>query len=239
MTLQNKVILITGAAKRIGRAIALELHAKGAKVLIHYYNSEKEALETAAVCGNAPLLRANLTVLSEVEAMFEQIEKEFGALFGLVNNAAIFQKRELMELSEADWDQTLDLNLKAVFFCSKYGAALIKKSNNEGRIVNICSLGAFEAWPNHAHYNASKAGVLHLTRSLAVALAPQISVNAVAPGVVPFSPEEELRLKPLIEKTPAKRAGTGEEIARAVAYFMEESTYLTGQTLLFDGGLSL
>lgn len=236
--LRGKTILVTGAARRIGRAIALRLHAEGARVLIHYGTSEAEARETAALCGGAPLYRANLERVEEIRALFAHIADEQGGLFGLVNNAARFTRVPVLEMTEADWDHIHSVNLKAVFFCAQEAARLMERSG-EGRIVNISSMGAFLAWPEHVHYCASKAGVVALTRGLAKALAPRISVNSVAPGVIPFEERENPQIQKMARATPAGRPGTGEEIADAVAFFLRASPFVTGQVLQVDGGLGL
>jgi 3-oxoacyl-[acyl-carrier protein] reductase/pteridine reductase len=234
--LQGRTILVTGAARRIGRAIALRLASEGARVLIHYSSSEDEARQTAAECGNAPLYRANLESVEEIKAMFARI----GQLDGLVNNAARFTKIPPLELTERDWDFIQNVNLKATFFCAQQAALLMRRNpSGEGRIVNISSMGAFLTWPDHTHYCASKAGVVSLTRNLARALAPDISVNSVAPGVIPFEEKDDPAILALAATTPAGRPGTGEEIAGAVAYFLRASTFVTGQVLQVDGGMGL
>jgi len=234
--LRDKVVLVTGAARRIGRGIALRLAAEGARVVIHYDRSEADARRTAEECGNAPLFRANLEHVSEIERLFSEIEAHFGRLDGLVNNAARFTRFDPLEISEADWDFIHAVNLKAVFFCCQQGARLMKKSGG-GRIVNISSLGGIRPWAEHAHYCASKAGVIMLTRALAKAWAPVITVNSVAPGVIPFDDIDE-RGERMIDLTPARRGGTPAEVAGAVVYFLEASNFITGQLLVVDGGLS-
>jgi 3-oxoacyl-[acyl-carrier protein] reductase/pteridine reductase len=236
----GKVVLVTGSAKRIGRAIALRLAGEGARVLIHYSTSEAEAAETARECGNAPLYRANLESVAEIRDMFDRIRQDQGRLDGLVNNAARFTRRNVMEIEEADWDFIHSVNLKSVFFCCQAAAAIMRE-RGAGRIVNISSLGGLRPWAEHVHYCASKAGVIMLTQALAKALAPEIAVNSVAPGVFPFSAAEEqsARVKPMIERTPMRRAGKPEEIADAVLFFLTSPDFITGQVMAVDGGLSL
>jgi NAD(P)-dependent dehydrogenase (short-subunit alcohol dehydrogenase family) len=233
----GKIILITGAAKRIGRSIALKLAAEGAQVLIHYGSSEAEAKQTAAEAGNASVYPANLESVDAIKAMFERIRREHGRLDGLVNNAARFTRFDPLEITETDWDFIHSVNLKATFFCCQQGARIMR-THGGGRIVNISSLGGIRPWPEHVHYCASKAGVIHMTRALARALAPEISVNSVAPGVIPFGEKDDPRIQSLIRETPARRAGTGEEIAEAVTHFLTASKFITGQVLAVDGGLS-
>jgi len=234
--LQDRVILVTGAAKRIGAVIARRLFREGARVAIHYSNSELEARDTAAECGHAPIFRANLEKVSEIEALFEAVEQRMGRIDGLVNNAARFTRIDPLKITEADWDFIHSVNLKATFFCCQHAAKRMLASGG-GRIVNISSLGALRAWPEHAHYCASKAGVVMLTRALSQAFAPHISVNSVAPGVIPFGEQDE-RIRHLIAKTPAGRAGTPEEIAEAVVFFLTASQFITGQVVAVDGALS-
>jgi NAD(P)-dependent dehydrogenase (short-subunit alcohol dehydrogenase family) len=231
-----KTVLVTGAAKRIGRAIALGLYRAGYRVAIHHSTSEKEARATAEECGSAELFHADLEKVNDIRRMFHEVEDRFGSLYGLVNNAARFRRCDPLEMTEADWDFIHSVNLKATFFCCQQGALLMKKSG-AGRIVNISSLGGIRPWEMYAHYCASKAGVIMLTRALAKAFAPEISVNSVAPGVI-LSSREEPRIQDMIAATPAKRSGTPEEVADAVLYFLNASNFITGQVLAVDGGLS-
>src|SRR5579871_189937 len=232
----SKTILVTGAAKRIGRGIALRLFREGYRVAIHYQASENEARATAEECGNAPLFQADLTKVSDIQRMFREVEERLGSIYGLVNNAARFRRKNPLEITEADWDFIHSVNLKATFFCAQQAALLMKKSG-EGRIVNISSLGGILAWAEYAHYCSSKAGVIMLTRVLAKALAPEISVNSVAPGVI-LSSGEEPRIQQMIAATPAGRMGTVEEMADAVLYFLNATNFITGQVMAVDGGLS-
>ena len=236
-SLNGKVVLVTGAARRIGRSIALALAAEGARVAIHYGGSEAEARATAAECGDAPVFRANLESVVEIRGLFDQVAQHFGRLDGLVNNAARFTKFDPLEIEEADWDYIHSVNLRAMFFCCQ-AAARIMLAGEGGHIVNLSSLGALKAWAHHAHYCASKAGVVMLTKALAKAWAPKISVNSVAPGVIPFD-KTDARIESLIAATPACRAGTGEEVAEAVLSFLKSSRFITGQLIAVDGGLSL
>lgn len=234
--LDQQVILVTGAAKRIGRAIALRLAKEGARVAIHYNGSEADARKTAEECGGAALYRANLSSVEEIKQLFENVVSDHGRIDGLVNNAARFTRFDPLEITEADWDFIHDINLKATFFCCQQ-AAKHMLAGDGGKIVNLSSLGAIKPWAHHAHYCASKAGVVMLTRALAKAWAPKISVNTVAPGVIPFGARDE-RIQRLIAATPAGRAGTGDEIAGAVLWFLTATNFITGQLIAVDGGLS-
>ena len=235
-SVKGKAILVTGGAKRIGRSIALRLAAEGARVLIHYNGSEREARATAEECGGAPLFRANLESVAEIRSMFEQVGRAFGRFDGLVNNAARFARIDPLEIEEADWDFIHSVNLKSVFFCCQ-AAARVMLAGDGGHIVNISSLGALKPWVENAHYCSSKAGVVMLTRVLSKAWAPKISVNSVAPGVIPFEESDE-RIQRFIAATPAGRAGTGDEIAEAVLFFLKSTRFITGQLVAVDGGLS-
>jgi NAD(P)-dependent dehydrogenase (short-subunit alcohol dehydrogenase family) len=233
----GRVVLITGAARRIGREIALRLGREGARVGIHYASSERDARATAAECGGE-LFRANLESVDEIIQLFADVGQRFGRLDALVNNAARFTRQDPMDVTESDWDFLHSVNLKAVFFCCQQGAKLMRQ-NGGGHIVNISSLGGLRPWPDHVPYCASKAGVIHMTRALAVALAPGISVNSVAPGVIPFEEADDPEIRSFVARTPAKRAGTGADIAEAVLQFLSSSKFVTGQTLAVDGGFGL
>ena len=235
-SLEGRVVLVTGAAKRIGRGIALRLAREGARVAIHYHGSEAEARATAAECGNAPLFEANLERVAEIERLFAAVDARFGRIDALVNNAARFTRIPALEITEADWDFIHSVNLKATFFCCQQAARRMIAADG-GRIVNLSSLGGLRPWSQHAHYCASKAGVIMLTRALAKAFAPKVTVNSVAPGVIPFG-EPDDRVRRFISKTPAQRAGTSDEIADAVVFFLTASNFITGQVLAVDGGLS-
>lgn len=231
-----QTVLVTGAAKRIGRVIALKLHQAGYRVAIHYGSSEKEARATAEECGSAPVFQANLENVADLQHMFRDVEDQLGSLYGLVNNAARFRRVDPLKLTEADWDYIHNVNLKATFFCCQQAALLMKKTG-AGRIVNLSSLGGIRPWEMYAHYCASKAGVIMLTRALAKAFAPEISVNSVAPGVI-LASDQDPRAQDLIAATPARRSGTPEEIADAVLFFIQATNFVTGQVLAVDGGLS-
>ncbi len=233
-SLEGKIILVTGAAKRIGRSIALRLADEGARVAIHYGTSEDAAKATARECGNTPIFQANLESVPDIQRMFAEVKTRLGGLDGLVNNAARFTRFDPLEITEADWDYIHSVNLKSVFFCCQSAARLM----NQGRIVNISSLGGVRPWADHVHYCASKAGLIMMTKALAKAWAPRIAVNSVAPGVILFDPPIPSQ-QSMIDATPARRSGTGEEIADAVTYFMKAPEFITGQIMAVDGGLSL
>ncbi|MFN0172225.1 MAG: SDR family NAD(P)-dependent oxidoreductase [Bryobacteraceae bacterium] len=235
--LAGKVILVTGAARRMGAGIARELAARGARVAIHYGTREEEARRTAKECGDAPLFRADLVQVAEIERLMASVADHFGRLDGLVNNAARFTELDPLAITEADWDFVHSVNLKATFFCCQQAAKRMLE-NGGGRIVNISSLGGIRPWSRHAHYCASKAGVIMLTRALAKAWAPDISVNSVAPGVVPFEETDEARIQQFVRGTPARRAGTVDDVSEAVVFFLSTTKFITAQVVAVDGGLS-
>jgi 3-oxoacyl-[acyl-carrier protein] reductase/pteridine reductase len=228
-------VLVTGAAKRIGRVIALELHHRGFQVAIHYGNSRREAEQVSRECGGAPLFQAELTSVPEIQRLFREVREQFGPLDCLVNNAARFTRFDPLQITEADWDFIHDVNLKGTFFCCQEAAKQMFEIG-AGRIVNISSLGGIRPWADHAHYCASKAGLIMLTKALAKAFAPAIAVNSVAPGVILFDMDD--RIEGMIRATPMQRAGKPEEVADAVHYFLTAPMFITGQLLAVDGGLS-
>lgn len=234
-------MLVTGAAKRIGRAIALYLATRGARVMLHCGTSRKEAEEVAEACAwdgkPAPVFQADLAKVPEILRMFGEVRMLGEPLDGLVNNAARFTRVPALEVTEADWDFIHDVNLKAVFFCCQQAALTMQEQEYGGRIVNISSLGGIRPWADYAHYCSAKAGVIHMTRALAKAFAPKITVNSVAPGVIPFEERDTPRILAGIQMTPAGRAGTGDDIAETVAYFLTNRGFTTGQIVAVDGGL--
>jgi NAD(P)-dependent dehydrogenase (short-subunit alcohol dehydrogenase family) len=236
LPLAGQVALVTGGAKRIGRAIARRLAADGADIVINYASSHSEAAQLASELKGsgrrAIPLRADVSRSAEVRAMFEAVAKEFGRLDILVNNAAIFFPAEFESITEEQWDRIMDINLKGSFLCAQAAVPLLRKSGH-GLIVNLSSLGAFLSWPSYTHYCTSKAGVVMLTRCMARALAPGIRVNSVAPGVIEFP--EHPAPESMIRQTPLGRTGTAEDIANAVAYLVS-ADFVTGQTLIVDGG---
>ncbi len=233
---EGRVALVTGAARRIGRSIALKLAAEGADVVVNYRNSKAEAEQVAAEIGasgrRALPWQADVTRRDAVARMFAEVERAFGRLDILVNNAGMFFPAAFEQLTEEQWDTILDTNLKSQFLCAQAAAPLLKR-NGRGAIVNLSSLGGLLAWPKYTHYCVSKAGVIMLTRCLARALAPEITVNSVAPGTIRFpgEPADE----EYIRRTPLRKTGTAEDIAGAVV-FLAQSEFITGQVVVVDGG---
>ena len=240
-SLAGKAALITGAAKRIGRSVALRLASEGADVIVNYRNSKDEADEVVAqitaMGRRAVAFQADVAKREEVIAMFSAVEKEFGRLDVLVNNAGMFFPVKFEELTEEQWDRIMDTNLKSQFLCSQAAAPMLRRSGH-GRIINFASLGGLLAWPAYTHYCVSKAGVIMLTRCLARALAPEITVNAVAPGTISFPVDAPDLAEDFIRRAPLQRTGTAKDIEDAVV-FLAQSAFVTGQVIVVDGGRSL
>ncbi len=236
-SLHGKVIAVTGAAKRIGRSIAIELARRGARIAVHYHHSRAEAVATAMECGGRTF-RADLSRVDQICGLFAEIERRYGRLDGLVNNAAVFRAMDPLEATEEDWDSIHAVNLKGTFFCCQQAARLMRRTGG-GQIVNISSLGGLRPWAKHVPYCVSKAGVVMLTKGLAKALAPDIAVNSIAPGVIHFGNEMPEDIAHLVRVTPMRRHGTGQEVAEAVRLLFEGPSFMTGQIVALDGGLSL
>jgi NAD(P)-dependent dehydrogenase (short-subunit alcohol dehydrogenase family) len=239
--LQGQVALVTGAARRIGRELALRLADQGAQVAVHYRRSRAEAdavvAQIAGAGGEALCISADLTRHGEIESLFGAVEKRFGRLDILVNSAAAFFPTPLAETTEEQWDKLLDSNLKSQFFCAQRAAPLLRASGR-GRIINFASLGGLVAWPRYTAYSVSKAGVIMLTRCLARALAPHVTVNAIAPGTISFPDDAPEIAANYIRQAPLERTGTPEDVTAAVFYLVQAS-FVTGQVLVVDGGRSI
>ncbi len=239
--LTGKVALVTGAAKRIGRSVALRLASEGADIIVNYRNSKAEAGEVIAQISaagrRAIAIQADVANRADVVTLFTAIEREFGRLDILVNNAGMFFPAKFEELTEEQWDRILDANLKSQFLCSQAAAPMLRQSGH-GRIINFASLGGLLAWPAYTHYCVSKAGVIMLTRCLARAFAPEITVNAIAPGTISFPGDAPEIAEDFIRRAPLHRTGDPGDIDDAVI-FLAQSPSITGQVIVVDGGRSL
>jgi 3-oxoacyl-[acyl-carrier protein] reductase len=241
--LRGQVALVTGAGRRIGKEIAITLGRAGAHVVVNYHRSRVEAQSTvrelAALGVQAAALPADVSRPRQVEAMFRTLEKRFGRLDLLVNNAGVFFPRAWDELTEKDWDHILGINLKGTFFCSQAAAHLMMRQKS-GAIINVSSLGGLQAWPGYMHYCSSKAAVIMLTRCLAKALAPHVRVNSVAPGTIMFPGEEPSAIiEKVIHTTPLRKAGRAQDIADMVLFLATRAEFITGQVFAVDGGKSI
>lgn len=236
------VILVTGAARRVGAEIARSLHKAGAALMLHYRHSEAEVAELAAAMnrqrpGSAAIVQAELGDPAALEAAVAEVITVYGRLDGLVNNASSFFPTPIGGIDEADWDNLIGSNLKGPLFLSQAAAPHLRLS--QGSIVNITDIHAERPLKNYPLYCAAKAGLLGLTRALALELGPEVRVNAVAPGPVAWPEGESFSLAErdaIIAHTLLKRPGTPADIAGAVKFLLLDAPYVTGQVLNVDGG---
>jgi len=243
-TLNDKVILVTGAARRIGAAIVTRLHEDGARVAIHYRGSADDAESLArnlnrARADSAAVFQANLLNVEAIEPLVSAVVKWGGRLDGLVNNASSFYPTPVGSITETHWDELIGSNLKAPLFLSQASADHLRSSN--GVIVNIVDIHAEKPLRDHAVYGSAKAGLAMLTRSLAKDLAPNVRVNGVSPGAILW-PENRMTpsvQKSILEQIPLARAGDPQDIAGCVLYLLRDATYITGQIISVDGGRSI
>ncbi|MBI3476171.1 MAG: SDR family oxidoreductase [Acidobacteria bacterium] len=240
--LAKQVVLVTGAAKRLGRAIALAAADLGADVAITYRESEQEAESLVSrLAGkgvSAFAVRCDITDEISVREMIKEVGSELGGIDVLVNNAANYETAKFEKLTVAQWDAIFASNARGPFLVSREALPYLRK--RRGRIVNLGSLGGLRPWATHAHYCSSKAAVHMLTKVMAKALAPEISVNAVAPGMIDLGEKAAAAfMRRMAKQTPMKRNGSGDEIADAVMFFATAPKFITGQILAVDGGLGL
>lgn len=244
--MQGKVVLVTGGAKRVGAAICRRLHAAGAKVAVHYRGSRQEALAlqdelNALRPESAVIFKADLLDLGALPQLVHGVIEKFGRLDALINNASSFYPTPLAEINEKQWDDLLGTNLRAPLFLAQ--AAAVELRRRHGAIVNIADIHADRPMHGHLLYSVAKSGLVALTRALAQEMAPQVRVNAVAPGVILW-PEhaawmgEEQRRK-IVAHTLLKREGEPDDIARTVQFLLNDSPYITGQIISVDGGRSI
>jgi NAD(P)-dependent dehydrogenase (short-subunit alcohol dehydrogenase family) len=240
MDLTNRVALVTGSAHRVGKHIALSLAREGCDLVIHYHRSKDAAEETVAEIKSlhreAIAISADLRDMNQLLQMFDEIEQAYGRLDVLVNSSAIMEGIDLLEVDEEAWHRTLDLNLKAPFFCIQQAVRLMGKQGG-GVIVNISDIIGRRPWVQFPVHSISKAGIEMLTQVASLALAPKIRINAVAPG--PVLPPEGMapeRWEALGKRAPLQRSGTAEDVALAVIYLLKND-YVHGETLVVDGGM--
>ena len=238
--LEGKAALVTGAAKRIGRSLALALARQGADVAITYRNSEAEAQATVDALGEfgvrAAAVHCDVSDAASVRRAVDAAIGELGHLDVLVNNAGLFETRPLEAITPEQWDAMLGTNTRGPFLMAQAAHAELKQ--RQGRIVNIGSMGGMHPWTTHGHYCVSKAALHMLTQIMAKAWAPEISVNCVAPGMV-VNGEVDEGYAQFAAKTPMQRNGTPEDVAAAVLFFATSPRFITGQVLSVDGGLGL
>ena len=238
MELRGRVALVTGAGRRVGRALALALADRGAIVAVHHHASSAGAREVVDAIngsgGRARAFAADLTSGTAASALPSQVARDLGSLDVLVNSAAGMVRTPFGETTPEAWDDIFALNLRAPFLLAQAAAPHLRKA--QGAIVNISDLAAFETWPAYIPHGITKSGVVHLTRSLARILAPEVRVNAIAPGTV-LLPDDwsEADAAHLNATTPLKRQGTPEDVVAAMLFLLE-SDYVTGETIVVDGG---
>jgi NAD(P)-dependent dehydrogenase (short-subunit alcohol dehydrogenase family) len=239
----NQVALVTGAAHRVGRAIALELARNGVHILVHYNSSPEAATETVREIKSLGVdgfsVQADIGTPTGVATIFAALEEHFGRLNILVNSASVFQQRNLLEVSLEDWQETLNVNLTGPFLCTQAAAEVMRQNDPSGGvIINICDKGAIMPWPKYPHHSVSKAGLLMLTKVSAASLGPDIRVNAIIPGPVMKPAGTSMSDKEwdaLGKRLPLKRTGTADDVARAVVYLTSED-FITGTVIEVDGG---
>jgi len=235
---RERVALVTGAGRRVGRALAIALGTRGMHVLVHYNASAVDAEETARLVtragGTAELLRADLSGIGDAERLVDQAVSARGTLDVLVNSAAMMLRTPVGETTAADWDAMFALNVRAPYFLSQRAAPALRAAR--GSIINIADLAAFETWPAYVPHGITKAAVVQMTRALARVLAPEVRVNAIAPGVV-LLPEgwADADAEHLRGTTPLRRLGSPEDVAGAMLYLLDAG-YVTGEVITVDGG---
>lgn len=240
--LAGKVALVTGGAKRLGRASALALAGAGAHVAISFLTSKKDAQRTLQEIRQAGVhalaVGCDVGDPDQVRAMIKEVGRELGGIDLLVNNAGAYESVAFDRITPEQWDGIFRVNVRGPFLVSQ--AALPELRRSRGRIINLGSLGSRQPWPSHAHYCASKAALEMLTRVMAKALAPEIAVNSVAPGMIDMGEKSASEfLKRMAARTPMGLNGKAEDVAEAVLFFATATRFITGQTLFVDGGLGL
>jgi len=238
----GKVVLITGGAKRVGAAISRRLHAAGANLMLHYRASAGEArlLQVElnhARAGSVALIQADILDIAKLPSLVEQTLATYGRLDALVNNASSFYPTPLGDITPAVWEDLIGTNLRAPLFLAQAAAPALRRA--QGAIVNITDIHAERPLKNYVVYTAAKAGLAGLTRSLARELAPEVRVNAVAPGPILWPEDgqfDELSRQRIVSHTPLKREGSPDDIARAVRFLLVDAPYVTGETIAVDGG---
>lgn len=238
--LRGKAVLITGGAIHLGRAVALAMAHAEARVAFTYLNSAEEAQQTLReiqACGEGMATHCDVRQEESIRAAMEAVRNKFGKIDVLVNNAGLFESVPFTELTGQQWDNMFATNVRGPFLVSQHCAPELRSA--KGRIINLGSLGGERPWATHAHYCSSKAALHMLTKVMAKALAPEIAVNCVAPGMIDTGDEDPSLLKRFAEKTPMQRTGTADDVVTAVMFFATAPGFITGQIMTVDGGLGL
>jgi len=239
MELASRVALVTGGGRRLGRALALALARRGMTLAIHYHSSASEARETLEAARRsgvtAEIFPADLADAVAARRLPEQVAERFGRLDVLINSAGIMQRAGVEQTSPELWDNVMAINLRAGFFAAQGAWPWLRQT--KGKVINLADVGGLEPWPRYAAHSISKAAVVMLTRTLARAFAPDVTVNAIAPGaVLPPDDWDAGSREHLVQTTPLKRLGAPEDVAAAMLYLLEGGDYVTGETIVVDGG---
>jgi pteridine reductase len=243
MNLQGSTALVTGGARRVGKAIAIALARAGARVAITYNTSIDQAQATVDAIkrsgGQAAAYRCDQRDLAAIDRLFDQLRQDYTRLNLLVNSAAIMERQPVLDITAEDWARVMETNLRGPFFMAQAAAKWMQETGQAGNIVNLADLSALQPWPSYLTHTVSKSGIVALTKTLALALAPSIRVNAIAPGTV-LKPEEwaNERWEKMIAALPVQHGGSAKDVAEAVL-FCVNSEFMTGQLIVLDGGRSL
>lgn len=238
----GKTALVSGGAHRVGRALSLGLARAGADVVVNYHASADEAAETVRTIeadgGRATAVHGDVSLKADVDRLIQAASDTFGRLDILVNNASLFERSAFADVTEAAWDRVLAVNLKGPFMLAQSAASLLR-ANGEGVIINIADLSAFQTWPSFVPHAVSKAGLVHLTRQLARALAPGVRANCIAPGtVLPAADHDGEDHAGGRERRAVTREGSPDDVVAAALYLVR-SEFVTGEVLMLDGGRML
>jgi len=238
--LKDQVALITGGGSGLGHELSLALAREGVHIIVNYHTSEEKARETVkeieGMGGKALTYEADISKTHEIFGMVDKVLEIFGKIDILINNAGIFFRTPLEELTEEKWSQILDTNLKSVLFISQAVSRGMLREKG-GRIINIADVGGIRPWPGYIAYSISKAGVIMATKCLARALAPEIVVNCIAPGLINVPPEwSEEKREEMRKRIPTKRFSSHQDVVNAVLFLLCDVSYVTGQILVLDGG---
>jgi NAD(P)-dependent dehydrogenase (short-subunit alcohol dehydrogenase family) len=240
MKLNGKVALVTGAGKRLGRAVALRLASEGADVAVHFGKSEEEATAVAREIESggrrAIAMKAELTSVEEIRGLVQRVAHEFGRIDVLVNSASNFLQSSVISTTEEVWDSSLDTNVKGPFFLAQAAAPWLRRSS--GVIVNFADSSGILGWPGYIAHSVSKAGMIMLTKTLAKALAPEVRVNAIAPGTITMPGDPPEWEQEFVKIAPLKKSGSPDDVAEAVSYLVS-AKFLTGHVLVLDGDRTL
>ena len=241
-TLNGKTVLITGAAQRIGAEIARALHRQGANIALHFRSSREQARRLASELEDQrsesiELIQADLLKTGEASNVIAKAQQRWRRLDALINNASAFYPTPIGKIDEKSWDELMGSNLKAPLLLSQAAAPHLKESR--GSIINLVDIHGQRPLAGHVVYCAAKAGLVMLTQSLALELAPEVRVNAIAPGAILPPPDKEAIPQSMVDQVPLQRAGEPSDIAQTIAFLVQPGAYITGQVIAVDGGKSL